>query len=213
MHRSIEGVRVPSGAQIATLALMGLLVVAVSSELAYPAYPAPEARSLEALAKVVATMEAAIVSGPEIRAHVAGLHAESSEVLSGLGPGVPNFSWQREGVGGGFEYEPNGVEKFRVTTPFNLPWRISDNRDVRERSESVVDLGSRAAALDVAGRVGRAWIDLAATTERAQVAQVRVARLRRAVEIQRKKFELGEISVFRKGNFSLTEWYVRIRPK
>lgn len=191
MRRSIEKVRIPSWAEIAGLLLTGLLVGMAPSP---PAHAQVLSNSSAAVAKIVATMEAAVASAPEVRRRVAGLNAESSEVLSGLGPGTPYFSWQREGVGGGFEYKPNGVEYFRVSTPFNLPWRISDNRDVREYSETLLDLGSRAAALDVAGRVGQAWIDLAATTEKAQVAQVRLARLQRAIEIQRKKFELGEIS-------------------
>lgn len=173
----------------------GLLGVAVAIYLLLGLIGAPAgADGSVAVEKIVVTMDAAIAAGPEVRARIAGLHAESSDVLAELGPGVPYFSWQREGIGGGFESMPNALESFRLSTPFNVPWRVSRNRDVRDNTDRVVALGARVAILEVAGLTGRSWIDLAAETEKAGVFQTRLARLQKAMEIQRRKFELGEIS-------------------
>jgi outer membrane protein TolC len=66
--------------------------------------------------------------------------------------------------------------------------------DLRDASGRWLEKGQRATALEVAGLAGQRWLDLAAATARTQLAEIRVERLDKALLIQRKRFELGEIS-------------------
>jgi outer membrane protein TolC len=52
----------------------------------------------------------------------------------------------------------------------------------------------RSAALEAAGHAAGAWLELAAADERLAVRQAQVERLERALVLQRKRFELGEVS-------------------
>jgi outer membrane protein TolC len=104
------------------------------------------------------------------------------------------LAWQSEGIGGGFEPNPNAVDKLRLSMPFNRPWSLGTIRDLRQASGQVIEVGQRATALQVAEAAGRGWLELAAATAAVRLAEVRVERLERALLIQRRRFELGEIS-------------------
>jgi outer membrane protein TolC len=125
---------------------------------------------------------------------MAELRARIALVQSTTGAGPPMLAWQSEGIGGGFEPNPNAVDKLQLSMPFNRPWSLGTIRDLRQASGLLLEAGQRATALQVAEATGRGWLELAAATAAVRLAEVRVERLERALVIQRRRFELGEIS-------------------
>lgn len=148
----------------------------------------------DAADKVRATMQTAVDEAPQIAMQLSQLGAEVATMRSETGAGNPILTWQSEGIGGGFQRNPNATDYVRLSMPFNRPWLLGTNRDLRESSERWLETGQRTTALEVAGLAGRRWLDLAAATAKQQLAEIRVERLDKALLIQRKRFELGEIS-------------------
>lgn len=153
-----------------------------------------ETSNAEAADKVRATMQAALVDAPLSAVQLSRLAAEIADLRSGTGSGAPVLTWQSEGIGGGFSRNLNANNNLRLSKPFNRPWQLGTIRDLQEASERWLETGQRVTTLEVAGLAGRGWLDLAAATARGRLAQVRVDRLTRALVIQQKRFDLGEIS-------------------
>lgn len=153
-----------------------------------------KAASAAAVGRVRATMEAAVADAPLSALQMSKLAAEVAVLRAETGSGAPVVTWQSEGIGGGFERNLNATDYLRLSKPFNRPWHWGTNRDLRDASERWLETGQRVTTLEVARLAGRGWLDLAAATSRSRLAEVRVDRLGRALVIQRKRFELGEIS-------------------
>jgi len=144
--------------------------------------------------KIVETMELASRSSPGSRAAEARLGAEIAALGAEAAPGGPSFTWQREGIDESFDWQPNGVDHFVFTKPFN--WR-GQHRRARELSREVGDFrGGQLAAgrLELASRAGQRWLELAASTERLELARGRLERLDGALVLERRRFELGEVA-------------------
>jgi len=172
-----------------------LLAAAVLATLTAAAGAETElSRDAVAMDKVRATMQTAVAEAPQMTVRLSQLGAEVASLRSETGAGAPILTWQSEGVGGGFERNPNAADYLRLSLPFNRPWLLGTNRDLRQAAERWLVTGQRATALEVAGLTGQRWLDLAAATARARLAEVRLDRLDKALLIQRKRFELGEIS-------------------
>lgn len=144
--------------------------------------------------KVLATMRAAIERSPETALRVAELEAEVAEMRSTTGAGAPTLSWQREGIGPGFEQRANAVDTLRFSMPFNPPWRRATGKDLRQATDRLLRIGGISGRLEVAALAAGRWLDLAAETEMAALAETRVGRLDRTLAIQTRRYELGEIS-------------------
>ncbi len=144
--------------------------------------------------KVRATMQAAVTEAPQMAVQLSHLGAKVATLRAETGAGNPMLTWQSEGIGGGFEPNPNAANYLRLSLPFNRPWLLGTIHDLRDASGRWLEKGRRATALEVAGLAGQRWLDLAAATARTQLAEIRVERLDKALLIQRKRFELGEIS-------------------
>lgn len=152
------------------------------------------AEPLGAVVRLRSTMERAVAEAPQLQVRLTELRARVAGVQSATGAGVPVVAWQSEGIGGGFEPNPTAVDKLQVRMPFNRPWLLGTIRELRQASGIWFEAGQRATGLQVAEAAGRGWLDLAAATAEARLAEVRLARLERALAIQRRRFELGEIS-------------------
>jgi outer membrane protein TolC len=139
-------------------------------------------------------MEHAVAQAPQLEVRLAELRAEAAGVRSATGAGIPILTWQSEGIGGGFEPNANAADYLRISMPFNRPWLLGTIRDLRETTGLWLQAGQRATALQVAEAAGRGWLDVVAATDKVQLAEVRLDRLDRALVIQRRRFELGEIS-------------------
>ena len=171
-----------------TLAAAVVLLLATTSPVAGTDPPAGVP------AKVKATMESALRSAPELAARQARLAESLALVWSETGAGSPILTWQSEGIGGGFERNLNATDYLRLSKPFNQPWRVGTARSLKDASERSLESGTEATNLEIAALAGRRWLDLAAATELLQLAEVRLDRLQRALAIQTRRFELGEIS-------------------
>ena len=174
-----------------------LLVGATALAIALPG----EARSddsqvpdLGAAEKVRATMQVAVEDAPLIALQLSQLGAEVATVRSQSGAGAPILTWQSQGIGGGFQRNLNATDFVRLSLPFNKPWHIGANHDLREAAGRWLESGQRVTALEVAGLAGRRWLDRAAATARQGLAEARLERLGKALTIQQKRFDLGEIS-------------------
>ncbi len=75
-----------------------------------------------------------------------------------------------------------------------LPWRWGERRDLIQAASDWRTAAVRTADLDTAAEAGRRWLELAAAIDARAVVQRRVERLEKAVALQRKRLELGEIS-------------------
>ena len=148
----------------------------------------------DAVDKVRDTMQAAVAQAPQIALQLSQLGAEVATVRAESGAGTPTLTWQSEGIGGGFDRNANAADYLRFSLPFNRPWGLGTIHDLKVASAQLLETGSRATALEVAGLAGRRWLDLAAATAMAHLAQARLDRLSRALEIQQLRYELGEIS-------------------
>jgi outer membrane protein TolC len=155
-----------------------------------------EAEGKAAAERVLATMSSALGSSPEIALRRAQVGTEAAEALSATGAGTPSLSWQREGIGSGFDRRPNAADYFRVTLPVNYPWQVGSHRDLRAATERLLQSGELSSRLEVATLAARRWLDLAASAELEELAGRRVDRLERAVKTQTRRYELGEISGF-----------------
>jgi outer membrane protein TolC len=144
--------------------------------------------------KVLATMRAAIERSPETALRVAELEAEVARIRSTAGAGAPTLSWQREGIGPGLDQRANAADYLRLNLPFNPPWRLETGKELQQSTARLLRVGGISGRLEVAALAARRWLDLAAETEMAALAEGRVGRLDRTLAIQTRRYELGEIS-------------------
>lgn len=175
--------RRPSAALVLALALTGVTITGAA--------PSPGSGAAD---KVRATMQSAVAEAPQVAVRLSQLRAEVATVRSTTGAGNPVLTWQTEGIGGGFQRNLNSTDNLRLSMPFIRPWQLATIRGLKEASEQWLETGQRATALEVAGLAGQRWLDLAAVIAKVQLAEIRVERLDQALLIQRKRFELGEIS-------------------
>ena len=175
-------------------AMLPMALILVAAFCAEDAAGSDDADVTAVTEKVLATMRAAVESSPEIALRASRLGAEVAEIRSSAGAGAPTLSWQREGIGAGFDQRPNAVDHLRVNLPFNPPWRRGASRRLQEATGRLLETGSASSYLEVEALAGQHWLDLAAETEMAVLAETRVERLHKALATQTRRYELGEIS-------------------
>jgi hypothetical protein len=140
------------------------------------------------------TMQEAVEQGPRRLILDARLDAQRAAFAATTGPGAPLIELQREGFKGLFDSQPNALWYLRLSTPFNAPWQSSRTGGLRVQVNAWMAPERRARLLDDAATVGYRWLELAAENERLDVLRSRVQRVDRALTIQRRRFELGEVS-------------------
>lgn len=153
--------------------------------------------------KVLATMQSALESSPEMVLRSSRIGAEAAEIRATTGAGAPTLSWQREGIGSDLERRPNSADYLRVSLPFNPPWQRRASKSLQESTSWLLDIGATSSRLDVATLAARLWLDLAAEAEMVVLAERRVGRLEKTVETQTRRYELGEISGFERTQLEL----------
>ena len=147
-----------------------------------------------ALGRLQATMQAAVASGPALPLLAASMEATRAGYAAATGAGAPSLEVQREGFKGFFDNQLNSIWYLRARTPFNAPWQSSHNEALDEGVTEWQSLERRARLLEVAARAGGRWLELAAETERIELLRARVERMDRALRIQQRRYDVGEVS-------------------
>ncbi|MEE4271862.1 MAG: TolC family protein [Thermoanaerobaculales bacterium] len=145
------------------------------------------------VARLRATQAAALAGSPGLRARRAELRAAAAASRLDAVSGSPYVEWQSEGLDSSGR-QPNGADYIRVGTPFNLPGQIGPAKELVRNAEGWELAAQRVATLSAVADASRRWLALAAAVELEALSSARVERLDAALELQRKRFELGEIA-------------------
>jgi outer membrane protein TolC len=164
------------------------LVAAPSSTLA----GAPEGAS--AVERLRAAVRSAWERSPSLAASRASIAMTLAETEASAVAEGPYLQLQAEGIGSSFDEKPNAARYLRVGKPFSWPGQVRAGRRLVEQGESWSGAALEQVRLELAGRVADAWLQLAAQQESVAVVARVADRLGDAVEAQREKLELGEVS-------------------
>ena len=156
--------------------------------------PSPPPSTEDALTRLLETMQVAVDIAPRSRVRLAGLAVEAEEAKVGAASSAPEIAWQREGIGPSFSRQPNSVDHLKLLKTFNAPWQWSAGNRVVEGSDLWLASESASVAYSEALTAGTDWLALAAAAEGAAVLRRRQEQLARALSIQERRFELGEVS-------------------
>jgi outer membrane protein TolC len=137
---------------------------------------------------------AAALRSPELEGIRADLDAQAAASRVRVHVGVPFAELEREGLDLDLDPQPNAIWFLRFGLPFNWLGQGSSVSRFIEATDRHVEAESRLADLEIAGQAVAAWLALAATGERILVREDQLDRLASALELQRKRLELGEIS-------------------
>jgi len=148
----------------------------------------------EAMQRIIATETAAIELSPGLVAMRASVEARSAETRATAAAGVPYMEVQQEGVGSGFDRQPNAQTTLRIGTPFNMPSHARARRELENAAEAWVEAADNKSILETTAEVGERWLDLAAAEGRLAVVRRRLLRLEKALNLQRVRLELGEVA-------------------
>jgi outer membrane protein TolC len=142
----------------------------------------------------IRTVARATWAGPQLESALAGLEAQAAAAREEAHPGAFYTEIQREGISQFFNEAANASWFLRLGSPFNAPWYGGAIRASVKANEKYVAAMRRVAALQTAGSAVEAWLELAAADSRLSVRQGQLQRLEWALELQRKRLELGEVS-------------------
>lgn len=131
---------------------------------------------------------------PGFAAEVADLSGQAAEDRASVLTDAPFFEIQREGIGSGFDDRPNAAQYLRVGRAFLPPWRLTAARSFQAEKNAQLDASLAWVRYKTAGEVARVWLNLAATKQALEIAERRLERLEKAVALQEKRFELGELA-------------------
>lgn len=156
----------------------------------------PESTLGEANSPVTRVVEVAraALAGPDLDASRARLDAATASARVEAHPGSPYVELQREGISQFFATAENASWYLRFGSPFNAPWNGGSVRDSVEATHAYVAAQKQVEGLKTAGRAVGVWLDLAAANDRLLVRRSQLERLEAALELQRKRLELGEVS-------------------
>jgi outer membrane protein TolC len=133
-------------------------------------------------------------SSPSLRALEAGLEAEQASAQLLANPGSPYATLDFEGIEGSLDRAPNAGNYLRFGLPFNGPGQGRRSRSLVEGTRLYAASAARVAALELGARAAADWLDLAAAGDRLAVRRAQLGRLEKAVALQRRRVELGELA-------------------
>jgi outer membrane protein TolC len=139
-------------------------------------------------------VQAAMEHAPAVRlgdAESTADRASSDAETAGLAPYV---EWQSEGFGPGFDRRPNAQDTLRVGTTVEPFWSLGRRGDVRSAAARTAEHRAAMARIETGWAVTERWVEAAALIEEAALADRRLERMTVAIEQQRRRLELGEIS-------------------
>ncbi|NOZ94307.1 MAG: TolC family protein [Acidobacteria bacterium] len=175
--------------------MKGQLVVGFSMACLLAVWAGGEETSGRAtIRRVLATEGAAVERAPAAVAARERIVADAAGARRSGAGGAAWIEYQREGIGPSFTHRPNAQTTLRAGIPFVWPWRADDRSRLRARADDWQSVATEASSLGVAAEAARRWLELAAITERLGIVRARVERLDRAVALQQRRLELGEIS-------------------
>lgn len=144
--------------------------------------------------RIVAAMDAAATAAPGARRANAELGARTAADHAAGASGTWRAEVQREGFESFFDDADNATEYLRLAAPWSTPRQARAGRRLGESSDAWLDAARSVGRLERAGEAGRLWLELAAQSERVELVRGRLERMDRALVLQRKRLELGEVS-------------------
>lgn len=147
-----------------------------------------------AMDRLMATTASALQQTPVLRAILEDLRADEAAAASQRGAGTPSIEYGREGIGSSFDRQPNSQDTLSIGIPFNGPRQGSRARRLTDAAGLRTVALNRVAVLDVVGVVGEEWVRMAALADRLEVVRTRLDHLDRALILQNKRLELGEVA-------------------
>jgi outer membrane protein TolC len=143
--------------------------------------------------KIAQVLHSAATTGPAAAGRSARLAAEAA-ARAGSAAGSPSVGWQREGLGLSLDPRPNAVTYLRWGSPFHYPWELDRVRRFGAGVKRWLADEVHLVRSEQTHRAGTVWLELAAELERHEVTRRRLERLDRALTVERKRLELGEVS-------------------
>ena len=147
-----------------------------------------------ALGRLERTTVSAVERTPALRAVLEDLSADEAAAASQRGAGAPSLEYMREGIGSSFHRQPNSQDTLSIGIPFNGPGQGSRARRLTHVAGLRTVALKRVAVLDVARVVGEEWMRAAALADSLEVVRTRLDHLDKALILQNKRLELGEVS-------------------
>lgn len=147
-----------------------------------------------ALERLRKTTESALERTPDLRAVLETLSADELVAASQSGAGNPSLDILREGMGSSFDRQGNSQDTLSITIPFNGPGQASRARKLTDLAGLRTAALKRVAVLDVVRIIGEEWVSTAAVLDRLEVVRTRLDHLDKALKLQRKRMDLGEVS-------------------
>jgi outer membrane protein TolC len=178
-----------------------LVIAAVAATVSVAAL-AQQGESVEQ--RVVETMRRAAAQGPDAEILAASAAAEASGWRADTRLDAPRIALQREGFKGFFENQVNSVWYVRLSTPVGIG-RGGTRADLADQIDRWLGVQTRAGRLQTAATAARLWLESAAQHDRIAVLERRVERLGAALEIERTRYEVGEVSGYAVTQFEL-QW-------
>ncbi len=147
-----------------------------------------------ALERLGTTTASALRQTPILRAVLEDLRADQAAAASQRGAGTPSLGYLREGIGSSFDRQPNSQDTVSIDIPFNGPGQGSRARRLTDAADLRTVALKRVAVLDVVRVVGEEWVRTAALADRLEVVRTRLDNLDKALILQNKRLELGEVA-------------------
>jgi outer membrane protein TolC len=176
--------------------LVGFLVLMVMPWLggSQPRAAEPAGKSQDPAEKIRDAVRGAWQSGAGFAETLARIEAERSSTRVQARAGPPYVEYQQEGIDSSFGNAPNAAKYVRLGKPFNVPWQWHAGKSLISATETYADTARQTAAMNAALEAGQAWIRLAFLEEQVAVQERLLDRKRKALELHRKRFEMGEVS-------------------
>ncbi len=147
-----------------------------------------------ALERLGRTTESALRQTPVLRAVLEDLSGDEAAAASQSGAGTPSIGYLREGIGSSFDRQLNSQDTVSIDIPFNGPGQGSRARRLTDAAGLRTVALKRVAVLDVVRVVGEEWVRTAALADRLEVVRTRLDHLDKALILQNKRLELGEVA-------------------
>lgn len=144
-------------------------------------------------ARLIRTLEAALAS-PRAEILDGRSASELAAITADTWPTGPVLEWQSEGLGSGFDHEPNAADSLRLRKEISLPHQRAARQSHLAATGDRLAAERRAARAELLDVAGRGWLELAAITEHRRVVEHRLDRLEHALTIHHRRLELGEVA-------------------
>ncbi len=147
-----------------------------------------------AVERLSRTLAAVAENAPEVAAVYDEASAQAAMVRAEVHTFDPFLELQREGMGTNLDDRPNAAFYVRLGTTLPLPGEKHQRRRLETSLTEWLQARGIAESTRVVVAAGDIWLQLAALEQRQALHSERLRRLERALELQRKRLELGEVA-------------------